>query len=457
MIVEDKRNLFSIETNHQELNNIESTLITFEESQLYCDKLIKVQEGLGYIIYKGFNKKNPQIKYTVKIYSKESMGRYRLHRQISFEILLHQKLSDSTNILNLIGTFENKLEFCLVFEDFKEVFSTRSVNEFHSTRKIIFQILVGLIEINSQGFSICDLPYSSIVYTKNSSIKLFNLQYLTPHDSFFKLNNLINSQCLPPELLSQGKITQATDAWVFGMLVLRLSLGENIMTNWIKNTIDSSELVRRLIYFVPLSFAKLIVAGFSSIATNRPRLSTLLADRYYTACMITDTRLKKFVPEGIKTTILLMKVKNRLLKILKARRIRGKLASGSNKDFARHQRSNTLALTIRNHNQKRAKSKQFSMKVIKNKVRSNHRTVGNLSKQKSSKMGFENDDYKNDDVLTTSIDAVKVRVPKITHNPRTTKKTQESRRKIRGNSLETVSRTGWFSFLNINKIFGCFE
>ena len=146
-----------------------------------------------------------------------------LLKSVETEILVHENLKHSKNILKMLGTLESKSELFIIFESF---ISAAPNNEARYSeqgqRLLVTQVMLALAEINSLGFSCGYFDWSNVVKLGELEYRLFDFNYMTAH---FKAitNASIRAEkgTLAPEINDLAKAFPKTDVWSLGHILLQ--------------------------------------------------------------------------------------------------------------------------------------------------------------------------------------------------------------------------------------------
>ena len=183
-------------------------------------------------VVKGKHKKTKSLKI-VKVYDKEGLNNEDLVASVKREILLHQNLKNSKCILKLERTFETQTSIYFIYEGGQLV--GKDVDKaFEGNHKIaknaLCQVMIGLGEVNSYGFSLISFNWNNVVLTADGDFKIFNFWNLRPHKGIEEDEESANlgldveldeeyKRTVDPNYLKYNNIGPATDTWPLAVLI----------------------------------------------------------------------------------------------------------------------------------------------------------------------------------------------------------------------------------------------
>jgi hypothetical protein len=124
----------------------------------------------------------------------------------------------------MLATFESKTELFIIYENFQGFVNLKEHTRTEFQQKcILSQVLIGLMEINSYGYSACYFDTNNLVEIGEFNYRLFDLNYLTKHGK--GIRNVKISQELKikaPEIDASSRAFRCTDVWGLGMFMLMI-------------------------------------------------------------------------------------------------------------------------------------------------------------------------------------------------------------------------------------------
>jgi serine/threonine protein kinase len=182
-----------------------------------------IKSGLGYSFFKAKNRVTGK-RLMAKVYNKKAIQDLRLKKVIEQEILVHENLKQSKNILTMTSSFESETELFIMYQNFQGFVDLKQNARNDFEQKCIFsQVVIGLMEINSFGYSVGYFDTNNLVKIGEYDYRLFDLNYLTKHRR--QIKNARISQELgvkAPEIDSTGKSFRKTDVWSLGIFMLMI-------------------------------------------------------------------------------------------------------------------------------------------------------------------------------------------------------------------------------------------
>lgn len=190
---------------------------TFSQTFIYKKSDFRIKRnnafksGLGYSYFKAMNKKTGK-RVIIKVYNKDEVRKYGLEKCIHTEIILHENLKSSHNILSIIATFESDEELFIVYQNFSSfVDLNKNVGTDFDQKYLLSQVLLGLMEINSLGYSVGYIDTNNLVKINDYELRLFDLNYLTKHNRTVKNTQIKNELAIKPPELDLGKVFSRSD------------------------------------------------------------------------------------------------------------------------------------------------------------------------------------------------------------------------------------------------------
>ena len=223
----------------QKINNKSNTLsYTKEDFKIYRNKCLK--SGPGYHYFQAKNTKSGALQ-VIKVYNKQRVFELGLTPVVSTEILFHENLKTSENVLNIVCSFETKSELFIVFEGFECILTPSHTFDSALQTNLVSQIAAAMLEINSFDYSLVYLDMANIVqirdleglggglgglHTPGASpkFKIFDLNFLTKNGKRVKNTGIstVDALWLAPDIRNTFTPNKVTDAWLLGILMLAI-------------------------------------------------------------------------------------------------------------------------------------------------------------------------------------------------------------------------------------------
>lgn len=199
-----------------------SASLTYKESDFKIKRNNALKSGLGYSWFKAKNKKTGK-RVMIKVYQKSQIDQNSLKKCVETEILVHENLKQSRNILSMVATFESQTELFIVYQNFAGFVDLNSLARTDLEQKcILSQVLLGLMEINSYGYSVGYIDTNNLVKINNFDYRIFDLNYLTQHQKYIKNIQIRNEIGIKPPELALGRVFSRSDVWSFGIFMLMI-------------------------------------------------------------------------------------------------------------------------------------------------------------------------------------------------------------------------------------------